>query len=283
MSINRSTGILRRRARPAGRRSRPSRARSGRRFGVPRLRMPRARHLVVVGLVLALAGGAFWWLRDSSLVKVKRVRVLGVSGPDAAQIRSALRTAAHNMTTLDVNLGQLRTVVAPYPVVKHLEVSTQFPHGMSIRVVEQVPVAVVQAAGRRISVSGDGTLLHDVPASSNLPVISLAVVPGGSHLTGYARDEADLLGAAPYQLLARLSGVADGGTQGLTAQVRNGPTLVFGGHEQLAAKWSAAVSVLANGGSAGAAYVDISDPNRPAAGGGSDSNSASVQGSSASG
>jgi cell division protein FtsQ len=245
--------------------------------------MPRPRHLVAAVLVLVVAGGAFWWLRDSSLVAVKRVRVLGVSGPDAAQIRSALQTVAHNMSTLDVNLGELRTAVAPYPVVKHLEVSTQFPHAMSIRVVEQVPVGVVQAAGRRISVSGDGTLLHDIPASSSLPVISLSVVPGGSRLTGYARDEAQLLGAAPYQLLTRLSDVSDSGTQGLTAQLRNGPTLVFGGHAQLAAKWSAAVSVLANGGSAGASYVDITDPNRPAAGGGSDSISSTAQGSGGSG
>lgn len=267
MSINRSTGILRRRARPAGRRPRAPRTMSGRRFGLLRPRVPRLRHLAIVALVLLLAGGIFWWLRDSSLVSVKRVRVLGASGPDAAQIRSALRAAARNMTTLDVNMGQLQTAVAPYPVVKRLDVSTQFPHGMSIRVIEQVPVAVVQAAGRRVSVSGDGTLLHDVPANPSLPVISLSIPPGGSRLTGYARQEADLLGAAPYQLLGRLSGVSDSGTQGLTAQLRNGPALVFGGRGQLPAKWAAAVSVLANGGSAGASYIDITDPARPAAGG----------------
>jgi cell division protein FtsQ len=245
--------------------------------------MPRTRQLVIVALVLLAGGGIFWWLRDSSLVAVKRVRVLGVSGPDAAQIRSALRASARNMTTLDVNMGQLQTAAAPYPVVKRLVVSTQFPHGMSIQVLEQVPVGVVQAAGRRISVSADGTLLHDVPASSSLPVISLSVPPGGSRLTGYARDEARLLGAAPYQLLGRLSGVGDSGTQGLTAQLRSGPTLVFGGPGQLSAKWSAAVSVLANPGSAGASYVDITDPERPAAGGGSDTNAASTQGSSPTG
>jgi cell division protein FtsQ len=124
-------------------------------------------------LLIGVLAGAWMWLRDSSLVAVQRVRVAGASGPDAAQIRSALVTAARNMTTLDVRMNQLRMAVAPYPVVKSLVVATQFPHGMRIQVVEQVPVAIVLAGGRRIAVSGDGTLLHDAVPSTPLPTISL--------------------------------------------------------------------------------------------------------------
>ena len=145
---------------------------------------------VVVGLVtiaVVLAAG-YTWLRDSSLVSVRKVQVSGVSGPDARQIRSALIMAARNMTTLDVNIGQLRTAVEPYPDVKSIEVSTQFPHAMRIRVVEQVPVAVVIEAGRRVEVAGDGTLLHDASPAASLPTISLTVPPGGRRLTGYPAE-----------------------------------------------------------------------------------------------
>ncbi len=116
----------------------------------------RLRVWLIVGAVavVAVLGGAWVWLRDSSLVSVERVTVTGVSGPDAGQIRHGARTSsARNMTTLDVRVGQLRTAVAPYPVVKDLRVSTQFPHGMRIHVIEQLPVGAILAAGRTIAAS----------------------------------------------------------------------------------------------------------------------------------
>ncbi len=220
---------------------------------------------------LIVLGGGYFWLRDSSLVAVQNVRIIGASGPDAAQIRSAIRAAARTMTTLDVKMRALQTAVAPFPVVKGIDVSTQFPHEMSVRVSEQVPVAVVQAGGRRIPVAGDGTLLHDLHGNPSLPVISLGVLPGGTHLTGYALSEARLLGAAPYRLLGRLSQVSDGPAHGLVGQLRGGPSLYFGAGTELPAKWAAVTEVLASSSSAGAQYIDVSDPGRPAAGTGSDS------------
>lgn len=230
-------------------------------------RRPGGRALVAMVVLLSILGGGVWlWARDSSLVAVRHVRVAGAGGRDAIQIRSALVTAARNMTTLDVQVGQLQTAVAPYPVVKRLDVSTQFPHGLTIQVVEQVPVATVAAGGRRLAVSGDGTVLHDVAPISSLPTISLGIAPGGSHLSGYALTEVRLLAGAPYQLLAKVSRVSDGGVHGLTVQVRSGPSIYFGDLGALTAKWTAATEVLADSGSAGASYVDVTDPSRPAAG-----------------
>ncbi|MGO9882967.1 MAG: cell division protein FtsQ/DivIB [Solirubrobacteraceae bacterium] len=260
-------------------RGRPLQAerRPGRLSAIARRRWVRWLLSAVVGIAIVLAAGYFW-LRDSSLVSVRKVRISGVSGPDARQIRAALTTAARNMTTLDVNIGQLRTAVEPYPDVKRIEVRTQFPHGMVIRVVEQVPVAVVVEAGRRVEVAADGTLLHDVSPSTSLPPIPLRVPPGGRQLTGYPLNEVQLLGAAPYQLLARISGVSDGSAHGLVAELRNGPSVYFGDPSQLGAKWAAATAVLASSGSAGAVYIDVTDPDRPAAGAGPDT---SASGSSA--
>jgi cell division protein FtsQ len=231
--------------------------------------------LVALALVLALLGGAWMWLRDSSLVAVRRVQVAGAGGPDGPAIRSALIAAARNMTTLDVKMSQLRMAVQPYPVVKSLRVSTQFPHGMRIHVVEQVPVAVVDVAGQRTAVSGDGTLLHDVTAVGSLPTISLGIEPGGSRLTGYALTEARLLAAAPWQLLGKVRQVSDGPAHGLVAQLRNGPSIYFGDDGLLGAKWTAAAQVLADSRSTGATYIDVTVPGRPAAGGGGDGTAAS--------
>jgi cell division protein FtsQ len=239
------------------------------------LRRPLARLLAGLVVGLLILGGAYLWVRDSSLVAVQKVRISGVSGPDAAQVQAALRAAAHNMTTLDVKMASLQTAVAPFPVVKSIDVTTQFPHGMSIQVHEQVPVAMVDAGGHRIAAAGDGTLLRDTRPRV-LPAITLSVPPGGTHLSGLGLSEARLLGAAPYALLSRISQVADSAQHGLTAEVRSGPSLYFGDGAQLGAKWAAATEVLANSGSAGAAYIDVSDPRRPAAGSGSDTTSSAA-------
>jgi cell division protein FtsQ len=234
------------------------------------LRRPSPRTVAVLAAIGALLAGGWLWLRDSSLVSVRRVTVTGVSGPDAGQIRTALVASARTMTTLDVQISQLRTAVAPYPVVKNLQVSTQFPHGLRIQVIEQIPVAAVSVDGRSTAVAADGTLLHDVVASPQLPVIPLRVPPAGARLTDPgARGAVAVLAAAPYQLLSHLTGVTTGGSHGLVAQLRVGPSIYFGDAHQLAAKWAAAIAVLAQAGSAGSSYIDVTDPGRPAAGPGS--------------
>jgi cell division protein FtsQ len=241
-------------------------------------RLPRVtpRRLVACSLLTALLIGGWFWLRDSSLVAVKRVSVTGVSGPDAGRVRSALIAAARNMTTLDVNVDQLNTAVAPYPVVKSLQVDSQFPHGLRIRVVEEIPIGTVQIAGRNVAVAGDGTLLHDAAPGGQLPVIPLRVTPGGPRIrSGADLQLVDLLAAAPYQLLAHVSRVATIAPHGLVAELRNGPAVYFGDATQLRAKWLAASAVLAENGSVGAEYIDVTDPQRPAAGAGTRSASSS--------
>lgn len=221
---------------------------------------------IAVLAVVLLLGGAWLWVRDSSLVAVRRVSIAGVYGPDAGQIRSALRLAALNMTTLDVHQGQLRMAVAPYPIVKDLHVSTQFPHGMRIDVVEQLPLGALVAGRQAVAVSGDGTLLRDVPAGS-LPAIPVSSLPGGPAVTEPAVLSAlALLVATPSRLEARISQVTSTSAHGLVAELRSGPSIFFGDDSDLDAKWDSAAIVLADPSSAGATYIDVSDPARPAAG-----------------
>lgn len=226
-------------------------------------------------LVVLIAGGAWLWLRNSSLVAVRHVTITGVSGPDAAQIRIALAGAARGMTSLNVKMSTLQTAVEPYPVVKHLQVSTSFPHGMRIRVIEQVPVAEISADGRQVAVSADGTLLHDAPATGQLPTISISVYPGGTHVDGTVLSEVRLLAAAPYPLLAKVAQVLRDPTHGLVADLRNGPRVYFGDATSLSAKWASTTAVLASSSSDAAGYIDVSNASRPVAGAGAASGSSS--------
>ncbi|HLI61605.1 MAG TPA: FtsQ-type POTRA domain-containing protein [Solirubrobacteraceae bacterium] len=233
-----------------------------------RRRWPRPGRRTLVG-VLVLAGvltGAYFWVRQSSLVAVQQVTVTGVSGPDATAIRQTLAQTAERMTTMEIDARALRASVARYPFVRSLRVSAHLPHAVTISVFEQVPVAVVD--GR--VVSAHGTLLPGVsPSGHSLPTITVPGAAGGM-ATGTARADVYLLAAAPYPIVSRLETVGWKPGRGLTATLRNGPVIYFGDDHRLAEKWRSAILVLADPSSAGAGYIDVTDPGRPAAGVGSD-------------
>jgi cell division protein FtsQ len=248
-----------------------------------RLRRPRvtlsrrAMRLSILGAVaLALIlTGAWLLLRSSSFVAVQHVTVTGESGPDAAAIRLALASAARKMTTLDVQTTRLRAAVSRFPEIKGLEVRTAFPHRLVIHVIELLPVAIVKAYGREVPVTGDGTLLPNVHVAGSLPLITLTEPPTGRHLQhGWALAAARLLAAAPPRLLSRIAEAMRVAGHGLVVQVRDGPSIYFGDGTDLRAKWTAAVAVLADHGSAGASYIDVTDPERPVAGAGTATTSA---------
>jgi len=237
-------------------------------LAVPRRlrRRPSLRAVVLAVLGFVGVGGGWMWLRDSSLVAVSHVTVVGAGGPDGAQIRAALTTAARDMTTMDVHVGELRTAVARYPLVKDVEARSHFPHGLTIVVHERLPVGSVLADGRHVPVAGDGTLLRSV-AVPNLPTIPMAAPPGGDRLSDKrALGAVAVLAAAPAVIRTHITRVFVG-PHGLTAQLRDGPSLYFGPARRLAAKWAAAVRVLADVTARGATYIDLRVPERPAAGG----------------
>ncbi len=239
-----------------------------------------ARRLGIALAVLVLLGGGWLLLRKSPLVSVEHVQIAGVQGVDAGPIDAALRGAARGMSTLNVNVAALRGAVAPFQVVRDLSVSTSFPHGLRIHVVEQLPVAVLSVGRVRTAVAADGVVLgstlSDLLASERVPLPAIALAAGSSALADLrsvgghvenatARAELSVLGAAPRVLLGWVSKVFIG-PEGLTVSMRNGVLIYFGDATRPHAKWLSAARVLADPSSAGATYVDVRAPERPAAG-----------------
>ena len=240
----------------------------------------RSLHTLVLVLVAVLFGWLGWtWYRGSGFVKVQRVTVTGLSGPDVPQIRDALRSAALRMTTLDINIGRLEAAVSQFGYVQKLTVRSQGSHAVVIHVAEQVPVAVVQVGGRDQVVDADGQQLSGSTTHGALPVVPLAAVPAGPTITAPgARAAIAVLAAAPYALLAHVQSATSSSAHGVILQLRSGPVIYFGPATQLAQKWTAAVAVLQSKGSVGASYIDVTDPVRPAAGAGVSQNQAAALG-----
>jgi cell division protein FtsQ len=227
------------------------------------------RHLLLLAAGLLLLGAAYqFWLRDSSLVAVEKVTITGLTTSDSERVRLALTTAGRSMTTLHVDNGALDRAVAGYPVVRELEVSTDFPHGLQIHVVEHVPAAIAVGDGGRVAVAGDGTILQGVTADKRLPTLEIDGAVGLEQLEdATALASAAIAGTAPALLRGRIAEIGEDGRLGQVAQLRDGPEVVFGDATRLRAKWAAAARVLADLEASGASYVDVRIPGRPAAGG----------------
>jgi cell division protein FtsQ len=232
-----------------------------------RLRRPFLRGFVAVVLLAAVLVGGWLWFRDSSLVRVNDVMITGATTSDEARIRAALDGAARDMTTLHVREDVLRNAVAAYPSVADLRVSTDFPHAMSIEVLEHRPVAALDVDGRRVPVSGGGIVLTGVHADRDLPTIRLAAMPPSARVEDAKTRTALAIAAAAPEPLRERSERLRFGSQGLTLELRDGPPLIFGTQDDARAKWAAAARVLADPSAAGATYLDLRVPGRVAAGG----------------
>jgi cell division protein FtsQ len=213
----------------------------------------------------ALAGG-WLWVRGSSLVAVRDVFVTGADSTEGPQIRSALRTAALDMTTLHVREDALRAAVSQYPSIKGLDVKTDLPHKLFIHVHERTPVVAIQSGGATVAASRDGLVLRGMGARG-LPTLHVRAAPAGRRVTDRKTLGAlSVAGGAPPELRSRIQRLWSG-PRGLTLDLRNGPSLVFGSGTDAARKWTAAVRVLADPSSEGATYLDLRVPERVAAGG----------------
>ncbi len=231
----------------------------------------RRRRLRVLALAVVIAlpvlAGGWLWLRQSPFVSVQQVQITGVHGPEAQAVQAALVAAAHHMSTLEVSAGALRAAVAPLRVVRELRAIPSFPHRLRIEVIEQLPVAALTVAGERTAVAADGVVLGPALLSGSLPGVSGYHEPAaGRRVSGPDLLAAlTVLGAAPAPL-ARLVARVYTGPEGLTVAMRNGLLAYFGSASRPHAKWLSLARVLADPSSAGASYVDVRVPSRPAAG-----------------
>jgi cell division protein FtsQ len=127
---------------------------------------------------------------------------------------------------------------------------------------------VLASGSSRTAVAADGTVLTGLATPRGVPLIRLAGgVPRGRVTSGPDLARVRVAAGAPAALRARVESIGRERGRGLVALLRDGPKLLFGDGTRLAAKWAAAASVLADPAAAGAAYVDLRIPERPAAGG----------------
>ena len=225
---------------------------------------------MIAVLVITAVAGYFLWLRDSSLVAVSNVDVVGVTSGDRTKIVGSITDAAEQQTTLHADPAKIAQVAAGFPTVASVDVDPNFPHGMRITVHERPPAMLVDAGGDDpVAAAADGTLLTgvQVPNSDQLPTLDVGHLPAGGSLTGEPLQEGLILGAAPRPLRPLIDKVTYDKGYGVEITLDGGIPVRFGSGSSAAEKWAAAASVLADPKVDALTYLDVRVPERPAAGG----------------
>ncbi len=234
--------------------------------GMTTRRVWQRRLVALAALGLVLLAGYTLWLRDSSLVAVKEVKVEGAT-TNQKQIAAAFERVGLGMTTLHIDVDELRDAASAFPTIASIRADAGFPHSLTVIVTERLPVAQVREGGDRVAVSGDGYLLPGLAVQgAKLPPIESGTKGGRLDDEGIA--QAAILAATPDGLGDAVDSAAwDEQRGGVVVELEGAPELRFGDGERADEKWRAVATVLASGELGAPAYLDVSVPERPVTGG----------------
>jgi cell division protein FtsQ len=234
----------------------------------------RRRRTVALGFLAAgaLAAG-LWWVSSGPLLRLRHVSITGYTRPDQALLVQTVRIVARDGTMTRLPAARVREALARFPWVQSVEVRHDWPLGMSVRVHQARPAAVVAGAGGvRALVSADGRVLGPAEPAGRLPGIDLgsATLRAGDWLrsTG-ARAPLGFVRGLPAGLAGRVQALRlESGV--IVGQLTGGPELRLGTPEDLPLKaraLRALVQAIGPKEERASAYVDLSVPDRPAVGG----------------
>jgi cell division protein FtsQ len=232
-----------------------------------RPRIWRRRLIALAALAAVLLAGYWFWLRDSSLVAVHVVEVWGATA-NAAEMAAALTLGGGVLTTLNVSVEKVVVAALAFPRVASIAIDAGLPDKLTITVTERLPIAVVKVDGETTGVAGDGQLLTGLEVGGQgLPRIEDSEVSRG-RLDEQGSAQAAILAGAPERLRRRVESITfSEDSDGVVIDLENGPEARFGDGSRAEDKWKALAAVLLRPESSGAAYADVSVPERGVTGG----------------
>jgi cell division protein FtsQ len=224
---------------------------------------------VLVALVLVGSGvGAYFGARETGVFALDRIEVDGAPSPVAARVRAALRSyVGKSLVRFDRNDAARR--LASVSEVSDVHFDRDFPHTLKVRVRLERPVAVLRRGADAWVVSSTARVLRPLerrpyPGLPRIWLPSSTDVSVNSTLGGVgAMGVAAVALLRPLRLSASIRQVLAGDNE-LTLTLSSGTEIRLGNSGDLRLKLAIAKQILPL--TAGAAYVDVSVPERPVAG-----------------
>jgi cell division protein FtsQ len=235
---------------------------------------PSGRSLLLGVAVVLLAAGLYGLARETSMFAVRTVVVEGASPAVAAQVRSELRTyEGRSLVAVDDTAVAHR--VAGLPAVRSAIVDRAFPHTLRVRIIPELPVAVLRRGADSWLVSARGRVIAPIargthPALPRIWLPSRTNIEVGTFLTDEpgalaAHSLAAFVGSGFSEQVAYVR-ARDGQ---ITLGLRTGLEVRLGAPLDLPLKIAIARGLLpqlADPANGGPNYLDLAVPERPVAG-----------------
>jgi cell division protein FtsQ len=229
------------------------------------------RPLLVAAIALVLAGsgvGAYFGARETGIFALDRIQVAGAPPATAARIRAALRTYV-GKSLVRFDRADAARRLAAVSEVADARFDRDFPHTLKVRVRLERPVAVLRRGQDAWVVSSSARVLERLrkrpyPRLPRIWLPATADVLVNSTLSGVgAKGVAAVAPLRTLHLAGEVRQVLAGDGE-LSLVLVSGTELRLGDSGDLRLKLAIARQILPL--TAGAAYVDVSVPERPVAG-----------------
>jgi hypothetical protein len=223
-------------------------------------------------LLAATAIAAGYWLLSGPVGGYSGAEVRGYDRQDLPELRAAVEGAVADGTILAVPQSEVRDATADFPWVGDVVVHRAWPRGLIVDVIPARPAAVaVPRTGRPMLVAPSGAVMGPAPKAARLPRLMVAgpALEAGADLPEGSRTVFAFTRAVDPDVAARLRSMRVERGE-IVGKLVAGPQLMAGPPERLTAKaaaLSAVVHYLSPEDQRAASYIDLSVPERPAAGG----------------
>ncbi|MDO0932444.1 FtsQ-type POTRA domain-containing protein [Streptomyces sp. DG2A-72] len=242
---------------------------------VRRLRRPRLRTIVILAVALVLVGaGSVWVLYGSKWLRVERVSVAGTRVLTPQQVREAADVpVGAPLISVDTDAIEAR-LSRKLPRIDSVDVVRSWPHGIGLKVIERVPVLIVEKGGKFIEVDDEGVRFATVSdAPKGIPALELTLPRSGSSAASLRRFGEDRLvreavraaGAIPAAVARDTRTVKVSSYDDISLELGDGRTIAWGSAENGAAKARTLTALMKA--SPDARHFDVSVPTAPASSG----------------
>ncbi len=210
-------------------------------FPEPKGKRRRRNVLTVAAVLVALVAGLLAAAVFTPVLAVKTISVSGTRLLTPAQVQTALEPLRGRPLpqVTDEEVGRL---LEPLVQIKSVSAEARPPSGLAVAVRERVPVALVKQGEQYQLVDVEGIQLA---ATADPASVSLPVIDGGAGTVGKElfRATADVLGALPADVLAKLSNASAQSVDAVELKLVDGQTIIWGnaGEKELKAKVLAAL------------------------------------------
>ncbi|MFJ3660517.1 cell division protein FtsQ/DivIB [Streptomyces sp. NPDC090119] len=242
---------------------------------VRQLGRPRLRMIIASAVLLVLVGaGSVWVLYGSEWLRVRYVSVSGTGVLTPAEVRDAAAVPVGGpLASVDTDAVQAR-LRGKLRRIDTVEVARSWPHGITLKVTERVPVLLAREKGEFTEIDKEGVPFATVgKAPRGVPMLELAASRKGSGAASLrrfgtgrlVREAVRVAGSLPPAVARDTGTVKVASFDAITLELGHGRTVEWGSGEQGRAKARALTALMKA--APGARHFDVTVPTAPASAG----------------